>query len=307
MPNKFIFLILPEVHLLDLAGPSQVISEAIDLGADFKIEFCGIEKESVTSSALGLNQLKLFSECEVRPGDFIIVPGSRVNRLQSKEFRSNTKLKSWLRSAHERNITLVSVCVGSFVLGEAGLLDHIDCTTHFQLTEKLQKQFPKTRVQENILFTSDNNIYTSAGIASGIDLMLHIVETLKGGYFAHQVARELVVYKRRDGIHTQESIYFKYRDHLHSGIHKVQDHIVENIDKKHYLHELAALANMSERNFSRLFKKETGVTVNEFITNIRTEKIKTLINSPDLSRKQIAQRVGLESEKQVSRLLRTVG
>lgn len=307
MSARFIFLILPEVHLLDLAGPCQVISEAIDMGADFTIEYCGIDEISSTSSALGINRLKKFSDCSVMAGDFIVIPGSRVKYLQSKEFKSNTQLKEWLQAAYAKNAILVSICVGTFVLGEAGLLDHIDCTTHFQLTEKLQKQFPKTRVHENILFTSDKNIYTSAGIASGIDLMLHILEKLNGGYFAHQVARELVVYKRRDGIHSQHSIYFQYRDHIHSGIHQVQDYIIENIDRKHYLHELAEMANMSERNFSRLFKKETGVTVNEFITNIRREQIKQLINNPDLSRKQLAQKVGLESEKQLNRLLKTIG
>ena len=307
MSVKFVFLVLPEVHLLDLAGPSQVISEAIDMGADFTIDYCGVDEQSFASSALGINKLKIFSACELKKGDYIIIPGSRIKYLESNEFINNTNLMAWLRSAHEKEITIISVCIGSFVLGKAGLLDHIDSTTHFQYTERLQKEFPKTRVQENILFTSENNIYTSAGIASGIDLMLHIVENLKGGYFAHQVARELVVYKRRDGIHTQQSIYFQYRDHLHNAIHKVQDFIIENINKKHYLHELAGLANMSERNFSRLFKKETGVTVNEFISNIRAEHIKTLINSPDLSRKQIAQRVGLESEKQLTRLLKTFG
>ncbi|HEY3403689.1 MAG TPA: DJ-1/PfpI family protein [Ohtaekwangia sp.] len=307
MATRFIFLILPEVHLLDLAGPNQVISEAIDTGADFKIEYCGIEEEIATSAALGINRLVHFSKVKFKAGDYIIIPGARVKYLQSKQFRANHELLKWMKSAHQANVIFVSICVGSFVLADAGLLDDIECTTHFQHTQELQQKFPKARVRENILFTSENNIFTSAGIASGIDLMLHILEKLKGGNFAHNIARELVVYKRRDGLHEQKSIYFQYRDHLHAGIHRVQDYLVENLDAKHYLHTLADMANMSERNFSRLFKKETGVTVNEFITNIRLEHVRTLMNNPDLSRKQIAQQVGFRSEKQLTRLLKTIG
>ncbi|RAV98926.1 GlxA family transcriptional regulator [Pseudochryseolinea flava] len=307
MPKKFTFLILPEVHLLDLAGPNQVIGEAIDLGADFQIEYCGIDEAVSSSAGLGINNLTHFSKIKLKKGDYLIIPGSRVKHLQSRAFKTNKALFQWLRDVHEANVFLVSICVGAFVLGESGLLNRIECTTHFDVTEKLQTNFPNARVQENVLYTFDNNIYTSAGIASGIDLMLHILEKNTDGNFAHRVARELVVYKRRDGLHSQQSVYFQYRDHFHHGIHKVQDYLIENLDRKHYLIDLAARANMSERNFSRLFKKETGVTVNQFITNVRLEKIKSLIKSPDLSRKQIANRVGLQSEKQVTRLLKSVG
>lgn len=305
--TKFLFLVLPEVHLLDLAGPNQVISEAIDLGADFTIEYCGIEAEIQTSAHLGINKLNHFSKTEVNAGDYIIIPGSRVKYLSSFDFKSNHELIDWIREMHKKGVILVTVCVGTFVVGEAGLLDHIECTTHFDQTAGLQKRFPKAIVKENILFTSANNIYTSAGIASGIDLMLHIIEKYTGGNVAHRVARELVVYKRRDGVNQQHSMYFQYRDHIHNGIHKVQDYIIDNINKKLYLHSLAEMANMSERNFSRVFKKETGITVHQFITNIRVEQIKNLFKNPDLSRKQIAKTVGLKSEKQVSRLLAANG
>jgi transcriptional regulator GlxA family with amidase domain len=303
MATTFFFLVLPQVHLLDLAGPNQVVGEAIDLGADFKIEYCGIESETNTSAALGIRDLKHFSKVRPKTGDYIIIPGSRVRYLQSQEFKSNTPLFQWLTSLHQKQVLLVSICVGAFVLAEAGLLNDRECTTHFRLTEQLQKRFPACIVRENILFTHEHNIYTSAGIASGIDLMLHIIEKQTDGYFAHKIARELVVYKRREGVHEQQSIYFQHRDHIHSGIHKVQDFIIDNIAQKLYLHELAEVASMSERNFSRLFKRETGATVHEYITRVRIEQVKTLVKNPDLSRKQIAKKVGLESEKQIARLL----
>lgn len=307
MATRFIFLILPQVHLLDLAGPNQVIAEAIDLGATFEIGYCGIGADADTSARLGIHGLRHFSEVDVRAGDYVIIPGSRMKYFQSAEFKANKALFSWLKTLHQNGITLVSVCVGSFVLAEARLLNHIECTTHFDFTDKLQKDFPLSFVRENILFTYQNNIYTSAGIASGIDLMLHIVEKETDGHFAHRIARELVVYKRRDGVHEQQSIHFQYRDHIHNGIHKAQDFMIRNIGTKLYLSELADLANMSERNFSRLFKKETGITVHEYITRVRIEQVRQFMKNPDLSRKQIATKVGLGSEKQLMRLLQSNG
>ncbi|MFZ1634456.1 MAG: helix-turn-helix domain-containing protein, partial [Chitinophagales bacterium] len=132
-----------------------------------------------------------------------------------------------------------------------------------------------------------------------------IVEKLTNGYFAHKVARELVIYYRRDGVSLQENVFLQFRNHIHEGIHKAQDYIIEHIHIKHNNHELAQIACMSDRNFTRTFKLETGITVNDFITNIRIEKLKTLIQNPDLSRKQIATQIGLESEKQVARLLKS--
>lgn len=305
MPTKFVFLILPQVHLLDLAGPDQTIHEAIDFGADFILEYCGLGDAVSSSAGLDFKQQKHFSKVKLKAGDFLIVPGARVKYLLSHEFKCQQPLFDWLRKCHSENINLVSICAGALVLAHAGLLNGISCTTHFKITAQLQKLAPKATVKENILFLEENNIYTSAGIASGIDLMLHIVEKLTNGYFAHKVARELVIYYRRDGVSLQENVFLQFRNHIHEGIHKAQDYIIEHIHIKHNNHELAQIACMSDRNFTRTFKLETGITVNDFITNIRIEKLKTLIQNPDLSRKQIATQIGLESEKQVARLLKS--
>lgn len=304
MHVKFIFLVLPKVHLLDLAGPDQTIHEAIDFGADFEIEYCGIDIASSSSAGLELKKQKHFSKVKCKEGDFIIIPGASIKYLLSSEFRKNKSLFDWLQACYKRNVNMVSICTGAFVLAQTGLLNNVICTTHFKLTEQLKKRYPSAKVKENILFVEDSNIYTSAGIASGIDLMLYIIERLTNGYFAHKVARELVIYNRRDGISEQQSVFFHGRNHIHAGVHKVQDFIVENIHVKHSLYELAQVACMSERNFTRIFKKETGNTVNEYITSIRREKINLFLQSPDLSRKQIAKQVGLESEKQLARLLK---
>lgn len=307
MKTRFIFLILPEVHLLDLAGADQVLSEAIDLGAGFEIEYCSCTTTLQTSAGLGLGPLRHFSDISYRAGDYIIIPGSRIKYITSDTFKRHTDVFEWLNTAYQNGAHLVSICVGAFVLAKAGLLDGKNCTTHFQLTQQLKHQYPAAQVQENVLFVSEGTLHTSAGIASGIDLMLHILEQLTDSFMAHQVARELVVYNRRAGHTEQLGPHFLYRNHIHSGIHKVQDYIVTNISKKLYLSELAELANMSERHFTRLFKKEIGITVNAYINKIRVERLKTLLLHPDLSKQHLAEQVGLKSYKHAERLLNGKG
>lgn len=302
--TKFIFLVLPHVHLMDLAGPDQTLLEAIDFGAPFEIEYCGIEEIPVSTAGLKLQKQKHYSKVKISKGDYIVIPGSSVDYILSDSFKSNSLLFEWLRNAYnKKEVSLVSICAGSFVLALSGLLNQVDCTTHFKRTKQLQKLFPQVHVKENVLYVKHDRIYTSAGIASGIDLMLFIVEQLTDSYFAHKVARELVIYMRRDGESKQESAYLQFRNHIHAGIHLTQDYIVEHIQKPIQLAELAALANMSYRNFCRVFKKESGATPLEYISLIRKEKILSYLKKPDLSRIQIAQLVGLKSERQLNRII----
>jgi transcriptional regulator GlxA family with amidase domain len=303
MKTKFVFLLLPEIHLMDLAGPDQTIHEAIDFGANFEIEYCSLVNGINSTSGLPIGNINHFSKIDIKKDDFLIIPGSNATYLFSESFKKNVDLLSWIKTVYKNGTNICSICAGAFALAETGLLDNINCTTHFKRTKQLQELYPKTKVIENILFTDANGIYTSAGIASGIDLTLHIIEKLKGSHFAHLVARELVVYNRRNGNASQESELLNYRNHIHTGIHKAQDWIIENINQKTNLYNLANIANMSERNFTRTFKKESNSTVNDFITMIRKEKIKELIKNPNLSRIEVANKVGLQSERQLSRLL----
>jgi transcriptional regulator GlxA family with amidase domain len=304
MKTKFIFLLLPQLHILDLAGPDQALHEAIDYGANFEIGYCSLKNGINTTSGMPIGNVKHFSEIKLVKNDFLIIPGSNASYLTSSAFRKNKDLFEWIKDNYKKGVNVCSICAGAFVLAETGLLNNIQCTTHFKKTDDLQRMYPSVIVVENILFTDQNGIYTSAGIASGIDLTLHIIEKLKGNRFAHLVARELVVYNRRNGSASQESELLKFRKHIHTGIHKVQDFIIDNIKKKHNLLELAEIANMSERTFTRIFKKETSITVKEFVTSIRKEIIMELQKNPNISKIEIANKVGLQSDKQVSRILK---
>lgn len=303
MGIKFQFLVLPQVHLMDLAGPDQVIHECICFGADFSIGYCGLPGVDIRSSAgLPFASIPAFSEVQLKAGDYLFIPGSNAAYLTSQDFLKHTELFDWIRAQHEKGVILASICAGSLALGAAGLLNGVTCTTHFKRTLELQNLYPKAKVTENILYAEQNGIYSSAGIASGIDMTLHIVEKLKGEFFAYKVAREMVIYKRRTGSQHQINSFSNYRNHIHNGIHQAQDYMHENMHKDNNIQTLAEIAGMSERNFSRVFKKETGLTVHAYLTLLRKEKIEELKQNPNLSNVQIANSIGLRSERQVQRL-----
>jgi transcriptional regulator GlxA family with amidase domain len=301
---QIVFLLLPNLHPLDLAGPDQVFLEALDYGVDVKIDYCSFTNDIKTSTNIPFGQIKHFSEISFQEGDYLLIPGADVSYILSEEFNSQIALFEWLKMAHLQGVIVCSICTGAYVLALAGLLDGKKCTTHWKHTTRLQTKFSKAKVIENILFIEDEGIITTAGVTAGIDLALYIVSCLKDEMVAYKVARELVVYMRRQGNQTQNSVFLQYRNHIHSGIHKVQDWLQDNIHQKASLPDLAEIASMSTRNLTRIFKKETGISVNDFTTLIRKEKIKTLLKNPDITRTQIANHCGLSSERQVFRLLK---
>ncbi len=304
MSLKITFLLLPNTNLLDLGGASQVFYEAIDQGLNIDFNFCSSEKNIETAMNLPLGKIANYKKQELNEGDYLIVLSADYKYIFSKEFNPDKALLNWIVSLKTKGVTICAICTGAFLLGKAGLLDGVKCTTHWKLTDELQAKFPKAKVQQNIIFVEDNGIYTSAGANSAIDVALHILSHLKDDFFAHKIARELVVYKRRSGNDEQQSIYSNNRNHMHSGIHKVQDYLQENLHKKNLLTDLAKLANMSHRNFCRIFKKETSLTVIEYVNILRKEKINNLLKNPDLSRIEIAKKCGLQSVRHLSRIIK---
>lgn len=307
MPHtKIVFLVLPHMHLLDLAGPDQVFHEAIEMGANLSIEYCSLGENTETSSEFPLGRLKHFRSIALQAGDYLIVPGASVEFLISKRMASEKELIKWVGSLCMRGVNICSICTGAFFLALAGLLDGRKCTTHWKRTDELKRRFPSVNLVEDILFTEDDRVFTSAGVTAGVDLALFILARLTDENLSYKVARELVIYVRRTGSEPQHSIFLRYRNHIHSGIHKVQDYVFENIQKKVSLVQLADKACMSPRNLTRTFKKETGITVNEYTTLIRKEMLREFVKNPDMSRKQMAKCCGLKSERQVIRLLNSV-
>lgn len=300
-----IFL-LPEMNILDFGGITQAFVEAEDFGLNIEVIVCADTTEIKTCAGIKLNGIRDYKKIKNNTLDYLFVISASYKYIFSPKFKPSQELKNWLSILHNSGTKICAVCNGAFLIGAAGLLDDLKCTTHWKITKELKKQFPSCKVQEDILFIEDNNIITSAGSSSGIDLALYVISKLKDEHLSHRVARELVIFGRRSGSMPQKSVFLQFRNHYHSGIHKVQDYIIDHLSEKLKLIDLASMANMSERNFCRVFKKETSVTVLEFITRIRRECILQLLENPDLSKRQIANKVGLESERQLNRIIRTI-
>jgi transcriptional regulator GlxA family with amidase domain len=284
--------VLPEVEILDLAGPLQAFSEANGGSKRYRIRLCATREQIASHQGLTLAGLEPLPE-DVAEDALVVVPGMPYAATQRIE-RSVTR---WLANAARAGAHIASVCTGAFALGEAGLLDGKKCTTHWSRTNELARRYPRARVFEDRLYVTDGRITTSAGIASGIDMALAFIEQADGPLVAAEVAREMVVYLRRDGAQEQQSVYLDYRTHLHPGVHRVQDWIVRNPATRTTLDELANVAGMSPRSLTRMFRGATGISVHDFTTRVRVELARTLLHDPGLTMEAVAQRCGLSARQ----------
>jgi transcriptional regulator GlxA family with amidase domain len=298
--RRIVFLLLPEVNLLDLAGPAQVFHTAAWLGAHYQIEYQS--EQPTLLSAQGLSFAGLKPLAQVSPDDIVIVPGPNLVGRSLDDPGLAEPLRAWLRSAYAMGAGVASVCTGAFALGDAGLLDGRRCTTHWEAIGALQARYPAAKVLDTVLYVHDQRITTSAGIASGIDLALSLVEQDYGPLFTAQVAHYMVIYLRRDGTQPQTSIYLQFRTHLHPNIHRVQDYLIEHATESLSLDHLGTIAGMSVRSLNRLFKEATGLTPIQYQQRLRLELAANLIHNPALSIEAIAAKCGFQDARHFRRL-----
>lgn len=302
--RKIAFIVPPSVEMLDLAGPAQVFTEAIFYGFEVELEFYSYKEEIVSTSGLSFGNVQHYASAELSEGDYLFIPGMDFTYVNSIAFRAEHDFFNWIKELSSKGVSICSVCNGAFALGHAGLLKDTECTTHWRRVDELQRQFPTAKVITDILFKKSNNVYTSAGISAGIDLSLAILEELKGALFTHKVARGLVVYHRRSQSHTQKSVYLDYRNHINPAIHIVQDHMIEHLSDDNSIEDLASLVSMSPRNLSRVFKEKTGTTILEYLTLLRLEFAKTMLNNPEFTIEYIAAKCGFKTARQLQRILK---
>lgn len=196
-----------------------------------------------------------------------------------------------LRDAVARGARVLSVCSGSFVLGEAGLLDGRGCTTHWMYTDELQARFPAARVVPEVLYVDEDPVITSAGSASGLDACLHLWRKEYGGRVASMVARRMVVPPQREGGQAQY-IARPVPDCTAETLGPLLAWILENLAEDHGVEELARRAHMSPRTFARRFRAETGTTPHVWVNNQRVLAAEELLVASDASIEWIAAEVG---------------
>ncbi|WP_051900113.1 GlxA family transcriptional regulator [Streptomyces aureus] len=274
--SHVVFFLVPGVHLLDLAGPAQVFSTAADFGHPYTLGYVAERPQILT--AQGLPLVTGLDWPELGPEDLIVVPGWRALTLAEGPAIDEASLRV-LAGHHARGGTVASVCAGADALGRAGLLDGRRCTTHHDVQDELARRHPRAVVVRDVLYTQDDRVVTSAGIASGIDLALHLIATRHGPAVAAQVARDMVVYARRNGHEPQASAMLRHRSHLDDTVHRAQDLLDARFDGPVPLPELAAAVGVSERTLTRLFARATGgLTPLRYQQSLRLERAEHLIS-----------------------------
>lgn len=298
--GRVLVLVLPEVNLLDLGGPVQVFDAAAHLGGGYRLEYVAETDGLRSAQGLRLAGLASLSASRAEPGDLVLVPGPR---LTGSDRLVAPAVVRWVREAYDAGARVASVCSGAAVLGEAGLLDGRACTTHWSLTSAMRDRYPRARVREAALYVHDGRISTSAGISSGIDLALSLVERDRGPELAAGVARELVLYLRRDGDAAQISPFLRHRDHVQPAVHRVQDHLAQHLDAAFTLRELAGVAGLSPRGLTRAFTTATGITPFAYQRQLRLERARTLLSGTDLTVEAVALRCGFRDARQLRRVI----
>ncbi|NLR91660.1 GlxA family transcriptional regulator [Flammeovirga agarivorans] len=295
------FYIPKEVTILDVTGVVQVFEEVINLGFNYQLQFVSNYTTIKSSSGIQFSALIDFRTVTPTKNDIVFIFGSSTRKIA--DIKEDPYFFDWLLQANANKTTICSVCTGAFLLAESGLLNNKECTIHWDLIDRMKIDFPHVKIAENTLFTKSDNIYTSAGVITGIDLALYLIEERQGKQIATEVAKELVVYKRRLATEEQVSVYVQNRNHKDEKIHAVQDWIIQNLEKTSTIEDLAELVFVSPRNLTRTFKKQTGITIAEYRTKLRLEKAKNLLRYSDYKVEHIANLCGYKTSKQLRVML----
>jgi transcriptional regulator GlxA family with amidase domain len=273
VPNV-VFLLVPGLHVLDLAGPAQAFGTATELGCGYALHYVAEQEDVPTAQGVTIRARTTWPA--LAPDDLVLVPGWKAPSLSWTDPLSSASLAR-LAGHHGAGGTVASVCAGAEALGRAGLLDGRRCTTHHDIQDELARRYPRARVIRDVLYVEDDRVATSAGIASGIDLALHLIAVRDGPATSARVARDMVVYARRNGDERQASVMLRHRNHLSDTAHHAQDHIEARFAEPLPLADIARACGVSGRTLTRRFVEATGLTPLRYQQVLRIERAEHLL------------------------------
>ncbi|MPQ55816.1 GlxA family transcriptional regulator [Duganella sp. FT27W] len=231
--------------------------------------------------------------------DNAIIVGARHIR---EALVDSAAIIAWVAAVAPRIKALTALCSGAFFLAAAGVLDGKRATTHWSVAERLQAEYPAIEVDADAIFLRSGNVWTSAGVTAGIDLALALVEEDYGRDLALEVATEMVVYLKRPGGQSQFSAHLLSERTTRPTIRELQNWILEHLDEKLTVAQLAQRAMMSERHFARVFQQEVGLSTQEFIELCRFERATQLLADLALPLKTVAARACFTDEAHMRRV-----
>ncbi len=296
-----VFVLLPEVVLLDVAGPADAFRSAErHVPGSYRLRFVAPLPSLTAAAGLTLGALEPLP-AELPPRALLILTGIAGAALDSHEPATRRAI-AWLRSGAAAGAELLCVCTGSVLAGHAGLLAGRECTTHHEHIEELKRVEPRARVLENRIFVEDGTVTTSAGVTAGLDLALHVIGRQLGPHVAADVARGLVVYLRRAGTDPAFSPWVMHRNHLHPAVHRVQDAVTRDPAAAWSSAQLAAVACTGPRNLTRLFAEHARCSPLDYVQLIRFAFARQLVTESRLDLERIAARAGFTSAQHLRRV-----
>ncbi|TWG04925.1 transcriptional regulator GlxA family with amidase domain [Streptomyces brevispora] len=296
MPHRIVVLALDGLLPFELGIPQRIFgrsigSEPLNGGRKlYEVVTCSIRAPGPVHTDADFTITVEHGPEALATADTVVIPASYALGPVYTEGRLTDELAAAF--AHIRPGTrMVSICTGSYVLAAAGYLDGRPATTHWTSAEHFQKLFPAVRVDPDVLFIDDGDVLTSAGVAAGIDLCLHIVRRDHGTAVANDVARRTVVPPHRDGGQAQY-IQRPVPDAQTAGTTTARAWALGRLERPILLRDLAQQESMSVRTFTRRFREEVGISPVQWLTQQRVERARQLLESTDLSIDQVARDAG---------------
>lgn len=287
------FVIFDGFDSLDLAGPFEVFGEA-----GYELTVVASKAGPVRSdTGLTVHAQSSLASLDTSPSDTLLVVGGwGVDAAMC-----DRSLVEWVAAAATKVDRVASVCCGAFILAEAGLLDGRRVTTHWREAERLAREYPAVIVDSDPIFIQDGRVWTSAGVAAGMDLALALVEADLGPQTALGVARELVLFLRRPGSQSQFSVPLWSAQPASDVMRRVVESIHLDPGAPHGLDDLASLAGLSPRHLQRRFTQETGLPPAAYVERVRVEAAQQALAERDDPLETIARRYGFGTAETLRR------
>jgi transcriptional regulator GlxA family with amidase domain len=299
--RRVVIVAFPRVQTLDVHGPAEVFTTATQLSEQggYAVEVVAARAGPLPTSSVALYPDRTIDRCR-GPIDTLVVAGGRGVAAAAHDDR----LVAWLKAAARRSRRVTSVCTGAFLLAQAGLLDGRRATTHWASCALLTRSYPRVEVESDPIFVRDGNVITSAGVTSGMDLALALVEEDLGREIALETARWLVMFVKRPGGQAQFSAQLEAQTADREPLRDLQDWLPDHLDEDLSVPALARRASMSERNFARAFRDETGMTPAAYVEAARIERARIALDSGDLPVETIALQTGFGTVETMRRAFR---
>ncbi|GHC39736.1 GlxA family transcriptional regulator [Streptomyces cinnamoneus] len=306
LSHRVVIVVFPDVDLLDVTGPAEVFALAnreTAGRAGYQVRLAGpVAGEVRTSAGVRLLADLAFDEVGGQV-DTLLVPGAVDMTEDGPSARIDTDVVAWVKEAATHARRVASVCVGAHVLAAAGLLDGKTATTHWSTAAQLAADHPAVTVDPDPIFvrTDHGRLWTGAGISACLDLALALVAEDLGEDVALAVARQLVMYLKRQGGQSQFSVPLSRPASARRDIDELRLWIADHLDEDLSAGVLAARMCLSERHFARVFTQETGVGPAAYVEAARVEVARRLLETNDSPLDQVAAAAGLGSVESLHR------